>query len=207
MAVGTYEITHDKILESGKKLFLENGYERTNLRAICKGAGITTGAFYRHFDGKEALFSALVDPLINSIEHKFKNATNLCLDELSNGKLAALDYVSEEAIFETIDFIFDNFDLFKLLIDCSDGTKYSNFVDFIVDLELDSMERVSILLRKNNIKINDVNNNDLHIIYHSYYSCLFEIVLHDYSKDEAIRCAKTIFDFFMAGFHKVLGLS
>lgn len=37
MAVGTYEITHEKILESGKKLFLENGYERTNLRELCKG--------------------------------------------------------------------------------------------------------------------------------------------------------------------------
>ena len=60
MAVGTYEITHKKILESGKKLFLENGYERTNLRELCKGAGITTGAFYRHFEDKEALLRILM---------------------------------------------------------------------------------------------------------------------------------------------------
>lgn len=40
MAVGTYETTHEKILESGKQLFLKNGYERTNLRELCKGAGL-----------------------------------------------------------------------------------------------------------------------------------------------------------------------
>ena len=61
MAVGTYEITHERIMESGRTLFLKNGYERTNLRELCKGAGITTGAFYRHFEDKEALFAALVD--------------------------------------------------------------------------------------------------------------------------------------------------
>ena len=60
MAVGTYETTHEKILESGKQLFLKNGYERTNLRELCKGAGITTGAYYRHFEDKAALSRGFV---------------------------------------------------------------------------------------------------------------------------------------------------
>ena len=54
MANGSYEVTHQKILDSGKKLFLKNGYERTNLRELCKAAGVTTGAFYRHFEDKSA---------------------------------------------------------------------------------------------------------------------------------------------------------
>lgn len=207
MAIGTYQITHEKILNSGRTLFLKNGYERTNLRAICKGAGITTGAFYRHFADKESLFSELVDPVINSLKQNYEEATDFCLDELANGNISALNDVSEKAVFDTIDFIFDNFDSFKLLIHCSDGTKYSNFVDTIVDLEMRDMKKVYQLLRDKNIEFNDLYDNDLHIIYHSYYSSLFEIVLHGYSKDEAIRCAKTIFDFFMAGWHKILGLS
>ena len=74
LAVGTYEITHEKIMESGKKLFLENGYERTNLRELCKGAGITTGAFYRHFEDKAALFSALVEPAVVGLREKYDAA-------------------------------------------------------------------------------------------------------------------------------------
>ena len=50
MATGRYENTHKRILESGKMLFLKDGYERTNLRELCKTAGVTTGAFYRHFE-------------------------------------------------------------------------------------------------------------------------------------------------------------
>ncbi|HHK2054324.1 TPA: TetR/AcrR family transcriptional regulator, partial [Streptococcus pyogenes] len=58
-----YELTHKKIMDSGKANFLKDGYERANLRKICKDAGVTTGAFYRHFNDKEDLFISLVDPL------------------------------------------------------------------------------------------------------------------------------------------------
>ena len=46
----------------GDKLFLENGFERTNLRDLCAEAGITTGSFYRHFASKEDIFSYFVQP-------------------------------------------------------------------------------------------------------------------------------------------------
>ena len=56
MASGSYEVTHTKILESGKRMFLRNGYERTNLRDLCEDTGVTTGAFYRHFKDKEVQY-------------------------------------------------------------------------------------------------------------------------------------------------------
>ena len=40
-----YELTHKNIVDSGIKHFLKYGYERSNLRKICKDAGVTTGAF------------------------------------------------------------------------------------------------------------------------------------------------------------------
>ena len=83
MAVGTYETTHEKILESGKQLFLKNGYERTNLRELCKGAGITTGAYYRHFEDKAALFSALVEPAVERIRKRYDAAGGRCFDYIS----------------------------------------------------------------------------------------------------------------------------
>lgn len=62
-----YDLTHKKIIDSGKVNFLNDGYERANLRKICKDAGVTTGAFYRHFNDKEDLFISLVDPLANEL--------------------------------------------------------------------------------------------------------------------------------------------
>ena len=57
MSNGNYQETHERILKSGLAAFLEEGFEKANLRRICKAAGVTTGAFYKHFKDKEALFS------------------------------------------------------------------------------------------------------------------------------------------------------
>ncbi|MDF2511312.1 MAG: TetR/AcrR family transcriptional regulator, partial [Herbinix sp.] len=53
-------ITRQRFLEEGKKVFLEKGYQDTSLRQLCKTLGLTLGAFYGYFKGKEALFEAIV---------------------------------------------------------------------------------------------------------------------------------------------------
>ena len=37
-------------------------------RRICNSAGVTTGAFYFSFESKEALFKAILEPLVNQYE-------------------------------------------------------------------------------------------------------------------------------------------
>ena len=71
MSNGNYQETHERILKSGLAAFLEEGFEKANLRRICKAAGVTTGAFYKHFEDKEALFTELVEPLANMIREAY----------------------------------------------------------------------------------------------------------------------------------------
>lgn len=47
--------TLKKILSAGKAEFLEKDFNSSSLRNIVKTAGVTTGAFYGYFSGKEAL--------------------------------------------------------------------------------------------------------------------------------------------------------
>ena len=53
--------TLNKIVAAGKAEFLEKGFKSASLRNIVKNAGVTTGAFYGYFSGKEALFAAIVE--------------------------------------------------------------------------------------------------------------------------------------------------
>ena len=46
-----------RILESARSEFLANGFETASLKSICEGAGVTTGALYKRYKGKEDLFS------------------------------------------------------------------------------------------------------------------------------------------------------
>jgi len=56
--------TEARLLKAARQEFLQKGYAKANLRAICKAAGVTTGALYFSFPNKEALLAAILDPLI-----------------------------------------------------------------------------------------------------------------------------------------------
>jgi TetR/AcrR family transcriptional regulator, transcriptional repressor for nem operon len=47
--------THKRIVETAAKTFTRNGIRATGVAEIMAAAGLTHGAFYRHFDSKEQL--------------------------------------------------------------------------------------------------------------------------------------------------------
>lgn len=47
--------TRATILQSAKEIFLECGYQEASMRKIAARAGITPGAIYKHFSGKEEM--------------------------------------------------------------------------------------------------------------------------------------------------------
>ena len=59
--------TKEKLIQAGIQAFYEKGYSDASLRQICKDCGVTTGAFYFCFSSKEALFCAIVDPVIRAL--------------------------------------------------------------------------------------------------------------------------------------------
>lgn len=54
------QTTLKNILEARKHEFMEKDFQMASLRKIVRDAGVTTGAFYGYFSGKEALFNALI---------------------------------------------------------------------------------------------------------------------------------------------------
>ncbi len=52
--------TKDKILQVALNLFLQKGYKEVSLKEIVDAVGLTKGAFYHYFTGKEQLFRQIV---------------------------------------------------------------------------------------------------------------------------------------------------
>ena len=204
MASGTYEATHTRILESDKEMFLRNDYERANLRDLCEDAGVTTGAFYRHFKDKEALFSALVEPAVKSIQDTYEAAADECFDCLSSENIEDIWTISEETIEAFVRIVYAHFDEFKLLLCCADGTPYIDFTDRLVERELQNTLRMYEFLDTKHIKYSRIDGKKLHMLIHSYFSCIFETVLHDYTKGEALEVVHALAEFFSAGWRKIL---
>ncbi len=55
------EGTRTRIVESALRLFQENGYDRTTMRAIAKEAGVSVGNAYYYFNSKEHLVQGFYD--------------------------------------------------------------------------------------------------------------------------------------------------
>ena len=53
------DATVEDLLAAARALFAADGYAATSLDAVCDRAGVTKGALYHHFSGKQQLFSAV----------------------------------------------------------------------------------------------------------------------------------------------------
>lgn len=53
-------ITRENVLTAALQVFSQYGYSATTLEDVAQAAGVTRGAIYHHFGGKEELYKALV---------------------------------------------------------------------------------------------------------------------------------------------------
>ena len=90
------EKTVEKIKQAAVEEFLEKGYTKASLRTICKAAGVTTGAMYFSFESKEALFRAILEPLIVQYEELLEKYMKIELKEPEKG--ARLDVLMMQFI-------------------------------------------------------------------------------------------------------------
>lgn len=67
--------TRENILSAAVDLFSSRGYADSGVAAICKAAGVSKGAFYHHFSGKQALFIALLDAWLDGLEAEIEHIT------------------------------------------------------------------------------------------------------------------------------------
>jgi AcrR family transcriptional regulator len=56
-----------EILAAAEKLFHERRFDATGIDAIAEEAGITGGAIYRHFGGKNEILAVLLDQAIDAV--------------------------------------------------------------------------------------------------------------------------------------------
>lgn len=73
--------TRQKLLDTARRLFAQNGYAATSVRQLHRTAGLTDGILYHYFPGgKQELFHAIIEADLGQIvsdtldkEHEFSN--------------------------------------------------------------------------------------------------------------------------------------
>ena len=196
--------TQEKILEIGKKEFLVKGFKEASLNEIVEKAGFTKGAFYGYYPTKESLFDSLVFEVINEFNEKFKKAKDDHFNLILQNKASRTINLSTDYLKYFVNYVYDHFDVFKLILCCSNGTKYNNYIhDLVVQDIIWTEEFFKILKAKNKIRGN-ISKELHHMIVSAYFTAAFETVVHDMKREEAIKYIEELATFFNAGWKSLI---
>lgn len=84
------ERTRKRILEAAAAHMLQVGYQKASMRKIAADAGLTAGALYKHFPGKEEIFEEICDEIIERLFAMQKKLLPDNLEERTDEELLQL---------------------------------------------------------------------------------------------------------------------
>jgi len=198
--------SHKKVNKAIKEEFLEKGFQGASIRSIGERAGMSSAGLYRHYPDKEAMFGAMVDPLIDEIKawtHNHMKRKYSLMDAM-----AKKDDMFGESFLDMIrEVILPQREEFILLMQCSAGTRYVNFIhDFVVDNQHEFWEAI-LYMKKQGYPIVDIEEEELHMLLSAFLTACFEPIIHNYDETRIKKYLDTLQEFFMPGWMRIMGLN
>ena len=199
--------TKKKILESAMAEFLEKGFMNASLRTIAANAGLTTGAMYRHFKDKDALFCALVDEPIDFTTRVVMMADSTHHLDLDN--ILSKEHFEQEIRHtnELLSYIFNNFDAFTLLLTKSAGSTHEHFQEEICELYTKNCDQTFNWMYKNGISTKKIDKMTVHFFASTIINAFVEIITHKMTKKAAFQYIKNIEEFTRYGMIHIMGIN
>ena len=198
-------LSHIRVNKAMMEEFLEKGYEAASIRSIGARAGMTSAGLYRHYADKEAMFAALVDPLVEEIKSWTRRHTEKKYNLLDKNAKES-DLFGESFIDLIRNVILPKREEFTLLMTCSSGTKYENFIhDYAGDNQKEFLEAIEYM-KKKGYKVIEVDEDELHMLLSAYFTACFEPIIHGVSDEKIDRYLNTVQEFFMPGWFRIMGI-
>ena len=197
--------TLNEIHTVAKKEFLEKGYAGASLRNIVRQAGMTTGAFYGYYDSKEELFGALVKEHYDHFLSMFRGAQGDFARIPSQEQPEKLASISGDCMFEMLHYAYAHLEEFKLIICSSEGTRYHNLIDEMVDIETEATHAYIKVLEKLGQPKPNIDPRLEHIIITGMFNTFVELIVHEMPVEEAEKYLAEMRAFYTAGWMKILG--
>ncbi len=173
-----------RILESARTEFLINGFEKASLKTICEGAGVTTGALYKRYKGKEDLFSAVVEQTVADLYEVAHARGDKDPAAMSDQELIKAWDMDGADMMWWFRFLYDRRDDFYLLLSCSQGTRYANFPHDWVELLTKATSAYLAEAQRRGLCRNDVEPAELHILLSAFWTTIYEPFIHHFTWEQ-----------------------
>ena len=123
--------TRELILKSAMDIFLETGYQEASMRKIAARAGITAGAIYKHFSGKEEMFGEFFHACGKKLMRITESMIGVDFSALSDAELVQVLY--SKISMQTLHLLQDDMQLLHMLLKNDSGTYLAHFRSIYID--------------------------------------------------------------------------
>ena len=199
------EGVYERILECAKKEFLEKGYTDASLRTIAAEAETSTNSIYVRFKDKEGLFAAIVEPVSEEFMSRCLDVQETFHSFDSDVQRREVGKYSSDAMLDIVDYIYDHFDEFRLLLDASHGTKFHDFVNRLVSMEEEYTWKWTRATGSRLEPEGELTAEFYHMMVTAYFEGIFEVVRHEMDREDAKKYVAMMGKYHHAGFLAIIG--
>ena len=110
---------------------------------------------------------------------------------------------SSDGMEQMVDYIYDHYDNFRLLLKCGDSGKFELFIHNMVEREMKSSLNYMEKMKENGVKIPIVEESLMHMIYTGFFSSVFQIIEHDIDRETAKKNVHQLKEFNTGGWERL----
>ena len=191
-----------RLLDCAKNEFLEKGYKDASLRVIAEKANTSTGSIYTRFGDKGGMFNAIVKSTVERFENRFREEIRI-FDKMSLMNWEKMLEYTDKQQNILIDMIYDDFSAYQLLVCHAEGTVFSDFIHNIVEIDVEYTIKYINAIGNDAIVAKRLTPELLHMLCSSYWSGVFETVVHNMSKEDAAIYICRLKRFFQCGWRDI----
>ena len=199
------ESTLTRIHQAAKAEFLEKGFRGASLRNIVKSVGMTTGAFYGYYKSKEELFEALVGEPHDYLIGRFKDAQREFAQLPHEQQPEVMGDISGLCMYDMLHYAYAHLEECKLILCCSEGTRFSGLIDEMVEIEVESTHTYLAVLNELGRPPPKIDPKLEHILITGMFHTFFELVIHEMPLRDAENYIREMRAFYTAGWMKIMG--
>ena len=191
-------------MECAKKKKKKKGFEGASLRVIAQEAGTSTNSIYVRFKDKVGVFEALVQPAADGLKEIIQSRQNAFGSMSPREQSEQVMEYSDQHFPDILAYIYDHFAEFQLLVSCSYGTPYANFIHDLSTIDAECYRRYIEATGSDALTSGRASENLLHLLSSGFYSSLLELVVHNISREDAEKDMSRLRKFYAVGWEHIL---
>lgn len=169
--------TRATILKSAMEVFLETGYQEASMRKIAARAGITAGAIYKHFSGKEEMFDEIFEESGKKLMEVTESMIGTGFTAMSDDELLKVLY--SRVSIQIFDMLEGDMQLFHMLLKNDSGKCLEKFRSIYIERSVGFALKYYDELYKRGIATAKLSEKAVYMLSLAEFSIICEMIADD----------------------------